>query len=118
MKDNRFLAFAAALVVFSGVAQAHTHLKMAMPADNSVVAAPPSELMLHFSEATRLTALLIQKEGDGESTNISALPKESAQALTVPLSPLAPGKYFVKWRAIGADKHVMSGTLHFTVAGK
>lgn len=117
MKKNRILALAAALAVFSGVVHAHTHLQKAMPADNSVLSAPPSELMLHFSEATRLTAVSIQREGDKESA-ISALPKESSKDVVVPLSALVPGKYLVKWRAIGTDQHVMSGTLHFTVKGK
>lgn len=117
MNKHRLATLAAVLALLSGVAQAHTHLEKATPADNSVVASPPSQLMLHFSEASRLTALSIQKEGS-EATTVSELPKESSQALTVPLSPLAPGKYLVKWRAIGADKHVMSGTLHFTVTGK
>ena len=118
MKKNLIPAFAAAVAMLSGVAQAHTHLKMSMPADKSVLAEPPAELMLHFSVATRLTALSIQKEGDSEATNLSAVPKEPSQALTVPLSRLAPGKYSVKWRAIGSDKHVMSGALQFTVTGK
>ena len=56
MKKNHILTFAAALALFSGVVHAHTHLEKAMPADNSVLASPPSELMLHFSEATRLMA--------------------------------------------------------------
>ena len=117
MNKNRILTVAAVLALFAGVAQAHTHLEKAMPADNSVLASPPSELMLHFSEVSRLTALSIQKEGDKESP-ISALPKEPSKEVAVPLSSLAPGKYLVKWRAVGSDKHVMSGTLHFTVAAK
>lgn len=117
MKKNRLLTLGAAMLFLSSIALAHTHLEMAMPADNSILATPPSDLMLHFTEATRLTALAIQKEGDKEST-ISALPKESSKELSVPLSPLVPGKYLVKWRAVGADKHVMSGMLHFTVTGK
>lgn len=118
MKNDRIVAVAVLMGLLSTAAQAHTHLEKAMPADNSVLASPPSELMLHFSEATRLTAVSIQREGDAESTNVSALPKDASQALTVPVSRLGPGKYLVKWRAVGADKHVMSGTLHFTVTGK
>jgi methionine-rich copper-binding protein CopC len=118
MNKNRILTFLAACALFAGVAQAHTHLEKATPADNSVLASAPSELMLHFNEATRLTALSIQKEG-GDELAISAFPKESAKAVTVPLSTsLASGKYLVKWRAIGPDNHVMSGTLHFTVGSK
>jgi methionine-rich copper-binding protein CopC len=118
MKNKRILALTLLVSLLSSLAQAHTHLQKAMPADNSILASPPSQLMLHFSEATRLTAVSIQKEGTDESTNVSTLPKEAAQALTVPMSPMSPGKYLVKWRAIGADNHVMSGTLHFTVTGK
>jgi methionine-rich copper-binding protein CopC len=118
MKNKRILAMTVLMALLSSVAQAHTHLQKAMPADNSVLSSPPSELMLHFSEETRLTALSIEREGSGESTNVGTLPKEAAQALTVPMKPVSPGKYLIKWRAVGADKHVMSGTLHFTVTGK
>ncbi len=118
MKNHRILAITALLALLSSAVQAHTHLQKAIPADNSVLSIPPADLVLHFSEATRLTAVSIQKEGNGEPTSVSTLPKEAAQALTVPMSSLGPGKYLVEWRAIGTDKHVMSGTLHFTVTGK
>ena len=107
-----------ALLTFTGVAQAHTHLKMAMPADNSVLPSPPAQIMLHFSEAARLTALSIQKDGDKEAKPVSPLPKEAAEELSVPLAAVAPGKYVVNWRVVGDDNHVMSGVLHFTVTGK
>lgn len=115
---NRVVMMAAALLTFAGLAQAHTHLEKAMPADNSVLSSPPAQIMLHFSEATRLTALSVQKEGDKEAKNVSPLPKESSAALSVPIEPLAPGKYVVNWRVVGGDNHVMSGALHFTVTGK
>lgn len=118
MKKHRSVLLAAAMVMVSGLAQAHTHLQTSTPADNSVVTSPPLQLVLNFSEATRLTALSIEKEGSSESNAVGELPKDSSQALSVPLSPLGAGKYLVKWRALGADKHVMSGTLHFTVANK
>jgi methionine-rich copper-binding protein CopC len=105
-------------VAFTGMAQAHTHLEMAMPADNAVLAAPPTNLMLHFSEATRLTALSLQKEGEKDAKPIASSPKEAAKAITVPLEPLSPGKYTVNWRVVGNDNHVMSGALKFTVQPK
>lgn len=108
----------AAMLAIAGVAQAHTHLESATPADNSVLASPPTQLMLHFFEPTRLTALTIQKEGEKEQKRVDTLPKELSDELTVPVAPLAPGKYVVSWRAVGDDNHLMSGTLHFTVTGK
>ncbi len=115
---SRSLALMAIMLGFVGMAQAHTHLESAMPADNSVLTSPPAQLMLHFSEPTRLTAVTIQKDGEKEQQRVDALPKEPAAALSVPVAPLAPGKYIVNWRAVGDDNHLMSGSLHFTITGK
>lgn len=115
---TRILIAAAALLTLNGVANAHTHLKMSMPADNAVLASPPKQIMLHFSEATRLTALSIQKDGEEEQKDLKPLPKEPSADLSIPVSTLAPGKYTVNWRALGKDNHVMSGEFHFTVSAK
>ena len=114
----RDLILAGALVVLAGAAQAHTHLESATPADNAVLASAPSQVTLRFSEPTRLTALTIQKEGEKEPHRLQSLPKEQAKELNAPLAPLGAGKYTLNWRAIGADNHVMSGELHFSVAAK
>jgi methionine-rich copper-binding protein CopC len=118
LEMKKILVTITGLLSLAGLAQAHTHLEAAMPADNAVLTSAPAEMTLHFSEATRLTALSIQKDGETEQRKVEALPQESAAALRVPLAPLTPGKYTVNWRAIGTDLHVMSGVLHFTVAGK
>lgn len=108
------ITLAATLLLFASGVQAHTKLEQAMPADNSVNKAAPKEIVLHFSEATRLTALTIQKEGDKEQP-LKPLPTTAAKMITVPVSPLSPGKYLVNWRVVGDDNHVMSGKLRFTV---
>jgi methionine-rich copper-binding protein CopC len=106
----------AALVLFVTTAQAHTHLKGSVPAEGSTVNAPPDQISLTFSEAARLTALTIQKEGGEEQKLTSGpLPESSAQ-VSVAAPKLAPGKYTVNWRVVSADNHIMSGKLHFTVA--
>jgi len=114
----RVLAAASALFAVAGTVQAHTHLVSATPADNSVLASSPTQFMLHFSEPTRLTALTIQKDGDKEGKHIEGLPKDPSDALSIPVAPLAPGRYVVGWRAVGDDNHLMSGTLHFTITAK
>lgn len=115
---TRVLIAAAATFALSGIAHAHTHLKSSMPADKAVLAKPPSEIMLHFSEPTRLTALSIGRHGEKEQKDLSPLPKEASADFSVPAGSLTPGKYTVKWRALGADNHVMSGALQFTVSAK
>lgn len=116
---KRLLSTATVSMLFLfGAAQAHTHLESSMPADQAVLTSVPTEIMLHFSEPTRVTALSIQKEGEKQQTAVSVLPKQASAAVSVPLEVGGPGKYKVMWRAIGADNHVMSGAVRFTVSGK
>jgi hypothetical protein len=116
---KRLLSVLAVVLSLSfSAAQAHTHLESSMPADGAVLTSAPKEVMLHFSEATRLTALTIQKDGDKDAKSIATLPKDPTAAATVPLDVLGPGKYTVSWRALGDDSHVMNGKLSFTVKGK
>ena len=77
-----------------------------------------TKVTLRFSEPTRLTALTIQKEGEKAAERIQGLPKEPSKELSAPLAPLGAGKYTLDWRALGADNHVMSGKLRFTVAAR
>lgn len=104
-----------ALCALAGFAQAHTHLTAASPAEGSTVKAA-ERIVLSFSEAARLTALSIQREG-GSEQKVSALPSAVAKDLSVTAPPLAPGHYTVSWRVVSNDGHVMSGKLHFTVSG-
>lgn len=104
-----------ALVMFGIAAHAHAHLQKSSPADNSVITTAPSNLVLHFSEAGRLTVLSIQK-GDEPPQNLKPLPATSAQQISVPLPALTPGSYAVSWRVLSDDGHVMAGALHFTLA--
>jgi methionine-rich copper-binding protein CopC len=104
-----------ALLCLAVVAQAHTHLKSAAPAEGSTVKAP-EQITLTFSEAARVTALSIQKEGEAEQ-KLAPLPTAAADHVTVAAPKLAPGKYTVNWRVVSDDSHVMSGKVHFTVSG-
>ena len=100
----------------TGMANAHTHLESSTPADKAVLHESPKELMLHFSEPTKLTAVTLQKEGEGEAHKLAPLPKEPTAAASIRLQTLAQGEYTVEWRAVGDDNHVMKGVLHFTIA--
>src|ERR1700675_1603308 len=104
-----------ALVMFGITASAHAHLQKSSPADNSVITASPSDLVLNFSEAARLTALSIQKDSESPQ-KVKPLPTTAAQQISVPLPPLTPGTYSVNWRVVSDDGHMMSGALHFTLA--
>jgi len=100
--------------VGSGAAFAHAHLKDSSPADGSRLAAAPAALVLHFSEAARLTALTLEKP-DGASEKLPRPPAAQLR-INVPLPSLAPGAYVVHFRALTADGHVAPGEIRFTVA--
>lgn len=101
-----------ALLILVATAHAHAHLTAAVPSEGSAGKAP-EHIVLSFSEASRITAMTLQREG--EEPRKLAPPTEVAARITVPLPKLAPGKYTLSWRVIGDDGHIVPGTLHFTV---
>jgi len=109
------LLFGLALVTSAVTASAHAHLQKSSPADNSLITTSPAVLVLNFSEAARLTALSIQK-GSESQQKLKLLRGGRRQQISVPLPQLTPGTYSVSWHVVSDDGHVMSGTLHFTLA--
>jgi len=105
---------ASALLSWEAIAHAHAHLNASIPADGSSGKAP-EVIVLTFSEAARITAMSLQKEGEA-SRKLAPLPAVASARLTVPLPELPPGRYTLSWRVMAVDDgHVTSGALHFTV---
>ena len=100
------------LLSLAPVVHAHAHLTDSVPADRSTGTAP-ERIELSFSEAARITALTLQR--DGEEARKLTPPTAAAARLTIPLPKLAPGSYTLSWRVAGEDGHMTAGTLHFTV---
>ena len=103
----------AVLAVWAACAQGHAHLLSAVPADNSRISSAPATLVLRFSEAARLTALWIAR--DGAPRQKLPAPQQSQAQLSVPLPALAPGHYIISWRALSDDGHVVPGEVRFTL---
>lgn len=116
----RSLPLAIALLLgAAGAASAHAHLKTAVPAADSTVAAPPSELRLGFTEGVNLgfTGVSVMgPAGAPVSTGAASLAPGDDKVLVVPVSgPLAPGAYKVRWHALATDGHKTDGSYGFTV---
>jgi methionine-rich copper-binding protein CopC len=105
-----------ALLSMAGAAWAHARLESSVPANGSTVAKAPAEIILMFSDAARVTAVAITKDG-GREEKIAKLPTETATRLTVALPKLADGSYTVDWRVASKDGHVMNGKVRFTIGG-
>src|SRR5215213_428152 len=97
---------AGALLASSALANAHSHLTSAQPAEGSVLNSAPANIVLKFSEATQVTALTLQKEG-GEEQKLAPLPPTPAEEVSVATGKLTPGKYVVNWRVVSGDNHIM-----------
>lgn len=93
---------------------AHAHLESALPANGSVVAASPAQVVLKFSEPVALTGLTLEKAGSA-AQKLEPLPPDAARSLSVPLPRLAEGAYVLRYRGVSDDTHEAKGTLRFTI---
>jgi copper resistance protein C len=97
--------------------QAHTHLEKTAPSNGARLSTAPRELILEFSEPTRLTAATLQREGEKQVIALKPFAKMAAATVKVSFdAALSAGKYRVTWRALGPDNHVVSGKFQFTIA--
>jgi methionine-rich copper-binding protein CopC len=106
------IALSAALV--AAAALAHTELSQTVPADKAVLETAPKEVMLHFTEAVRLTSVALRKDGDAVA-ELGPLPAGKSQHFAVPARELSAGAYTVEWRALSDDGHALRGAFGFTV---
>lgn len=116
----RLLALGSTLTLgFAGAAQAHAHLKSAMPAMDGTVATAPAELDLSFSEGVnpKFTGLTVTgPNGASVATGTSKLGPNGDTTLVVPVTgALGAGTYKVDWHALATDGHKTDGTYSFTV---
>ena len=96
-------------------AQAHTVLSSSNPADNSIETIAPENIALGFSTEVRLTAFSVE-DNDGKVIDLGAMPTTTQQEFSISTPAIPPGTYIVKWRAVGADMHIVSGEFQFEIA--
>lgn len=113
MLNKQLIVFGLALI--SVAAYGHTRLSSSQPADQATVAAAPEQVQLAFSTEVTLTALSLQ-DSKGVVYDLGATPASARRDFAIPVPKLAAGSYSVAWRAVGADTHVVSGEIHFSVA--
>src|SRR3970040_721121 len=97
MKTKLTISIAAVLAVVGQLAYAPTELSQSMPADKAVLEAAPKEVMLHFSEPVRLTALSVQKQGESKQS-LGPLPADAGEDFLVGAPPLRYGQLASSFR--------------------
>jgi methionine-rich copper-binding protein CopC len=109
-----------ALLFGAGVAWSHAFLDRAEPRVGSTVKAAPSQVRVWFTEAlepTFSTLEVVNERGERVDRGPAQFDAASPAMLQVPLKPLAPGTYRVKWRVLSVDTHVTEGDFTFRVTG-
>ncbi len=96
-------------------ATAHSVLDGTIPANNAIVVAVPSEVLLDFKGDIRLTRVAMSHAGT-DSVDIDLGDQTSfMKEFTLPLPDMGNGEYLFEWRGLGTDGHVMNGTFGFIV---
>jgi copper transport protein len=106
------------LLAPTGTALAHAELISSSPADGSVLAEEPAEIVLRFSENVDVVGesiRMVDAQGDPRPLGIidQSLGADTIRA-EIP-ARLAEGTYVVGWQAISADSHTIRGAFTFSV---
>jgi methionine-rich copper-binding protein CopC len=108
----------AALLLGAGVAWSHAFLERAEPRVGSTVKSAPSQVRAWFTqelEPAFSTLEVVNEKGERVDRGPAQVDALSRALLQVPLKPLGPGTYRVKWRVLSVDTHVTEGDFTFRV---
>lgn len=99
----------------------HLRLVSTSPAADSVVAASPDTIRLHFSESPQMRGTTVRLTNAASelvaSSDVAAHPEDPTVVFIRPGEPLGPGAYMVHWRVIAQDGHTQRGEFGFRVGG-
>lgn len=96
----------------------HLRLTRSQPAKDTLLASPPTQICLWFSQSPRLrlsSITLTGPTGKVELGPVTMSPKDSTLLITQIVPELVSGNYQIAWRTAGDDGHVIRGTLPFAV---
>lgn len=97
----------------------HLELERSEPAADSTVGEAPTEIRLWFTQSPQIdgtSVRVLPMGGEPLETGDARLADDDDQlVLTSVDTPLADGRYEVRWRAMARDGHVVRGTFEFRV---
>ncbi len=98
--------------------QAHAQLIKAEPARRAVLAEAPTQVRLWFNEEIEgfYTSLTVLDADDKPVTDAKPyVASDDPKSVILPLPELPDGKYFVKFRVLSVDGHVVDSSFKYTV---
>ena len=109
---------AAVLASSPGEATAHALVLESVPAQGATLTAPPTHVFLRFNSKLekRLSHVsLAPEKGKPVALPISVNGQDQPDRIDLPLAPLAPGAYVVRYKVLAVDGHITEGILRFSV---
>jgi hypothetical protein len=111
-------------LAFPAVAGAHAIVLESSPVHDARLEAAPDRVVLRFNgrierELSRATIESVGRAGNSRPIPLTISAGDAAatapERLVIPLQPLAPGTYVLRYRVLAADGHLTEGALRFTV---
>ena len=101
-------------------ASAHAIVLESSPARDAQLASAPDRVVLRFNSKIEhgLSRATIEPAGGRPvalTTPAKAAERPAPDRLVLPLRPLGPGTYVVRYRVLAADGHLTEGALRFTI---
>ncbi len=115
------VAMLMAMCVHAAPVLAHSMLVKAEPPRRAVLAKTPTQVKLWFNEELEgeYASLVVLDAEKRPVTEIKPqLTPGDPKSIVLPLPELTPGKYFVKFRVLSVDGHVVESSFDFTVKSK
>lgn len=114
---RRVALVAVVALAFPAGASAHATLRSTSPSFGEELQVSPGAIRLHFDQYVKVlpgSMQVLDVKGVNHATTVRA----QGQEVVAPLPKLPRGAYTVRWRAISADTHVVSGVWTFGVRVK
>lgn len=100
----------------------HAIVLESSPVHDAVLERAPAQVILRFNSKIEKRFTRVTLAAADQSPAAVALPAPDDPAtpdrLVIPLRPLAPGLYLLRYRVLAVDGHITEGALRFTVAAK
>ena len=114
MRARVLLVAAAAALVLPAAASAHATLQQTTPKFGTELQRGPGTIVLRFDQHIDMLPGAVRVL-DGTGHNYAGGAHVEGTRLIAHVAPLKLGAYTVRWRAISADSHVVSGVWTFGV---
>jgi copper transport protein len=111
---RRLLLIGFIALAFPAAASAHATLRFTTPAFGTELQRGPAQIGLHFDQQVKVLPGSI-KVLNGVGKQFALPARIEGRTVVAGVRPLKLGAYTVRWRAISADSHVVSGVWTFGV---